>query len=420
MPEAYLYFEMGILVLLFILSAFFSGSETAYLSVSRAKVRKLAKEGDSRAIVLERLLHTPNRVIITILIGNNLVNILAASIATSIAIQVFGSTGVGIATGAVTLVVLLFGEITPKSYSATNAERVALLVAKPIYLLMKLLTPVVAVLSRFAKFVVSTFGGEVRLGPFITEEELKMLVEVGEELGAIEKEEKEMISGIFEFDKMDVKDIMVPRIDMKCIEANSSIEDAKKLILETGHSRIPVYEGSVDNIIGILYAKDLLRFLNSGEKPETLHSILRPAYFVPESKKLNELLSEFQRLKVQIAIVVDEYGGTAGMVTLEDVLEEIVGEIEDEYDVGEAEEFRMVDENQAVVDARMSIHDVNERLSLSLPEDRVDTIGGLLFNMLGRIPVQGDEVEVDGVVLRVESMRGRRIMKVRVIKKREA
>ncbi len=420
MPEAYLYFEMGILVLLFILSAFFSGSETAYLSVSRAKVRKLAKEGDSRAIVLEKLLHTPNRVIITILIGNNLVNILAASIATSIAIQVFGSTGVGIATGAVTLVVLLFGEITPKSYSATNAERVALLVAKPIYLLMKLLTPVVVVLSRFAKFVVSTFGGEVRLGPFITEEELKMLVEVGEELGAIEKEEKEMISGIFEFDKMDVKDIMVPRIDMKCIEANSSIEDAKKLILETGHSRIPVYEGSVDNIIGILYAKDLLRFLNSGEKPETLHSILRPAYFVPESKKLNELLSEFQRLKVQIAIVVDEYGGTAGMVTLEDVLEEIVGEIEDEYDVGEAEEFRMVDENQAVVDARMSIHDVNERLSLSLPEDRVDTIGGLLFNMLGRIPVQGDEVEVDGVVLRVESMRGRRIMKVRVIKKREA
>ncbi len=420
MPEAYLYFEMGILVLLFILSAFFSGSETAYLSVSRAKVRKLAKEGDSRAIVLERLLHTPNRVIITILIGNNLVNILAASIATSIAIQVFGSTGVGIATGAVTLVVLLFGEITPKSYSATNAERVALLVAKPIYVLMKLLTPVVAVLSRFARFVVSTFGGEVRLGPFITEEELKMLVEVGEELGAIEKEEKEMISGIFEFDKMDVKDIMVPRIDMKCIEANSSIEDAKKLILETGHSRIPVYEGSVDNIIGILYAKDLLRFLNSGEKPETLHGILRPAYFVPESKKLNELLSEFQRLKVQIAIVVDEYGGTAGMVTLEDVLEEIVGEIEDEYDVGEAEEFRMVDENQAVVDARMSIHDVNERLSLSLPEDRVDTIGGLLFNMLGRIPVQGDEVEVDGVVLRVESMRGRRIMKVRVIKKREA
>ncbi len=417
MPEAYLYFEMGVLALLFLLSAFFSGSETAYLSVSRARIRKLAREGDSRAKVLDKLLEMPNRVIITILIGNNLVNILAASIATSIAIKAFGSTGVGIATGAVTLVVLLFGEITPKSYSATNAERVALLVAKPIYVLMKLLTPVVLVLSRFAKFIVSAFGGEVRLGPFITEEELKMLVEVGEELGAIEKEEKEMISGIFDFDKMDVKDIMVPRIDMKCIEANSSIEDAKKLILETGHSRIPVYEGNVDNIIGILYAKDLLKFLNSGEKPETLHGILRPAHFVPESKKLNELLNEFQRLKVQIAIVVDEYGGTAGMVTLEDVLEEIVGEIKDEYDVAEGEEFTMIDENQAVVDARVSIHEVNEKLMLSLPEDRVDTIGGLLFNLLGRIPVQGEEVEVDGVVLRVESMRGRRIMKVRVIKK---
>lgn len=417
MPEALWYGEIVSLAVLFLLSAFFSGSETAYLAVSRAKIRKLAKDGDPRAQVLLHLIEHPNRVIVTILVGNNLVNITAASLATSLAIEAFGSKGIGIATGVVTLIVLIFGEITPKSYSATNAEKVALFVARPIYLLMKLLAPLVLLLSKFAKLLVKSFGGEVKLGPFITEEELKMLVEVGEEVGAIEKEEKEMISGIFEFGDTDVKEIMVPRIDMKCIEAGESIETARKLILETGHSRIPVYEGSIDNIIGILYAKDLLKYLNSkGAKPKSLREIIRPAYFVPETKKLDDLLREFQQNRVQIAIVVDEYGGTAGMVTLEDILEEIVGEIKDEYDIAEEEPLERIDEKQAIVDARMSIHDVNEALDINLPEEEFDTIGGLVFNTIGRIPSPGDEVEIDGVKLRVEKMRGRRIMKVRVIR----
>jgi gliding motility-associated protein GldE len=417
-PEALWYGEIVSLAVLFLLSAFFSGSETAYLAVSRAKIRKLAKDGDPRAQVLLHLIEHPNRVIVTILVGNNLVNITAASLATSLAIEAFGSKGIGIATGVVTLIVLIFGEITPKSYSATNAEKVALFVARPIYLLMKLLAPLVLLLSKFAKLLVKSFGGEVKLGPFITEEELKMLVEVGEEVGAIEKEEKEMISGIFEFGDTDVKEIMVPRIDMKCIEAGESIETARKLILETGHSRIPVYEGSIDNIIGILYAKDLLKYLNSkGAKPKSLREIIRPAYFVPETKKLDDLLREFQQNRVQIAIVVDEYGGTAGMVTLEDILEEIVGEIKDEYDIAEEEPLERIDEKQVIVDARMSIHDVNEALDINLPEEEFDTIGGLVFNTIGRIPSPGDEVEIDGVKLRVEKMRGRRIMKVRVIRK---
>ncbi|NOZ58301.1 MAG: HlyC/CorC family transporter [Euryarchaeota archaeon] len=417
MPEASLYLEIASLALLFLLSAFFSGSETAYLAVSRAKVKKLAKEGDPRAETLLYLIEHPNRVLVTILVGNNLVNITAAALATSLAISAFGSKGVGIATGVVTLVVLIFGEITPKSFAATNAERVALFIARPIYFLMKLLSPIVLLLSKFAKLLVKSFGGEVRLGPFITEEELKMLVEVGEELGAIEKEEKEMITGIFEFGETDVREVMVPRIDMKCIPADASIEEARKLILETGHSRIPVYEGSIDNIIGILYAKDLLRYLNSKAKPRSLREILRPAYFVPETKKLDDLLREFQQNRVHVAIVVDEYGGTAGMVTLEDIIEEIVGEIKDEYDHAEEEPLERIDENQAVVDARMSIHDVNEALEISLPEDEFDTIGGLLFNTIGRIPSPGDEVEFEDAKLKVEKMRGRRIMKVRVVKK---
>ncbi|WP_457556067.1 hemolysin family protein [Candidatus Pyrohabitans sp.] len=419
MPEALLYLEIASLALLFLLSAFFSGSETAYLAVSRAKVKKLAKEGDPRAETLLYLVEHPNRVLVTILVGNNLVNITAASLATSLAINAFGSKGVGIATGVVTLIVLLFGEITPKSFAATNAERVALLIARPIYFLMKLLSPLVLLLSKFAKLLVKSFGGEVRLGPFITEEELKMLVEVGEELGAIEKEEKEMISGIFEFGETDVREVMVPRIDMKCIPANESIESARRLILETGHSRIPVYEGSIDNIIGVLYAKDLLKYLNAeSKKPESLREIVRPAYFVPETKKLDDLLREFQQNRIHMAIVVDEYGGTAGMVTLEDILEEIVGEIKDEYDLAEEEPLERINEREVVVDARMSIHDVNEALNIALPEEEFDTVGGLLFNTLGRIPSPGDEVEFEDAKLRVEKMRGRRIMKVRVILKK--
>ncbi len=414
MPQDALLMDIILLLILLLLSGFFSASETAFISLRRPKIKKLASQGDVRAETILKLLKMPNRVISTILVGNNIVNISASAIATSMAIKYFGSTGVGIATGIVTFYVLLFGEIVPKSYAAYNAEKYCLLAAKPILALVTLLNPAVVLLTFISKRIVKFFGGEVTFGHYLTEEDLKLMVEVSEEEGFIEKEEREMISSVFEFGETTVREIMVPRVDMKCLSVDESYEDARKLILKTGHSRIPVYEDNIDNIVGILYAKDLLKYMNGREKVK-LVDILREPLFIPENKKLDDLLREFQVKKIQIAIVVDEYGGTAGMVTIEDLLEELVGEIMDEYDREEAPIVE-INEKEAIVDARMNIKDVNEILKLNLDYSEFDTIGGLVFNTIGEIPKVGDEIKVENATLRVEKMRGRRILKVRVIK----
>jgi gliding motility-associated protein GldE len=411
-PSTLILSEIALLALLILLSGFFSGSEIALFSTNRVKIRKLAEEGDRNAKVLEELLSRPNRLLTAILVGNNLVNIGAAAIATSLAIQFFGSKGVGLATGVMTLLVLIFGEITPKGVATRNSERISLLVARPIAMLVKLLYPVVKVLVFITKPIVTAFGGKSNI-PFVTEEEIKMLVEVGEKEGIIEKEEKEMIKGIFEFGETTAKEVMVPRIDMKCISADATLDDGIKLALETGHSRFPVFEESVDNIIGILYTKDILRYLD--KRKLKLRQITRPAYYVPETKKLDELLEEMQEKKTQIAIVVDEYGGTAGLVTLEDIIEEIVGEIWEEHEVIERP-IQKIDDNSAIVLAKASIEDVNEELGINLPEEEFETIGGLIFNALGKIPTIGEAVEINGVSLIVEKMRGRRISLVKVVK----
>jgi gliding motility-associated protein GldE len=411
-PSTLILSEIALLALLILLSGFFSGSEIALFSTNRVKIRKLAEEGDRNARVLEELLSRPNRLLTAILVGNNLVNIGAAAIATSLAIQFFGSKGVGLATGVMTLLVLIFGEITPKGVATRNSERISLLVARPIATLVKLLYPIVKVLVFITKPIVTAFGGKSNI-PFVTEEEIKMLVEVGEKEGVIEKEEKEMIKGIFEFGETTAKEVMVPRIDMKCISADATIEDGIKLALETGHSRFPVFEESVDNIIGILYTKDILRYLD--KRKLKLRQIIRPAYYVPETKKLDELLEEMQEKKTQIAIVVDEYGGTAGLVTLEDIIEEIVGEIWEEHEVIERP-IQKIDDTSAIVLAKASIEDVNEELGINLPEEEFETIGGLIFNALGKIPTIGEAVEINGVSLIVEKMRGRRISLVKVVK----
>lgn len=411
MPQR-VFVELAGLVVLLIFSAFFSASETAFVSVKRHRIKKLASQ-DKRAKRLLGLFENPNRVIASILVGNNIVNISASAIAAGLAIEYFGSYGIGIATGIVTLYILLFGEIIPKSYAAYNAEKFLLAFGRGVVLFVKILSPLVVIFTVISKRIVRSFGGEVTFGRDITQEDLKAMVEVGEEEGIIEKEEKEIIASVFEFGETTVREIMVPRVDMKCISIDASLEEARELIIKTGHSRIPVYEGSIDNIVGILHAKDLLKY---NHHEISLRDIIREPLFIPENKKLDDLLKEFREKKIQIAIVVDEYGGTAGMVTIEDILEELVGEIMDEFDVEEASLLKL-DENQSIVDARMTIKDVNEALELDLPEEEVDTIGGLVFNLLGRVPKVGDRVELPGAILQVERMRGRRILKVRIIKK---
>jgi CBS domain containing-hemolysin-like protein len=402
------------LILLVFLSGFFSGSETALVSVNRIRLKKLAEEGKAEAAMVEKLLDQPNKLLATILVGNNLVNIAAASIATSMAISYFGSRGVGIATGIMTFLILVFGEVTPKSYAIQNAEKISLRIVRPMNFLVSVLYPLVRLLIALTKPVITRLSGEMHLTPYITEEEIKMLVEVGEREGVIEKGEKEMIHGVFKFGDMEAKEVMVPRIDMECLNINDTLQKAIDNVINTGHSRFPVYEKNIDNIVGVLNSKDLFG------KPleESIRDLVRPAYYIPESKKLDEILREMQERKTQIAIVVDEYGGTLGLVTLEDILEEIVGEIMDEYDIEEPE-VQIVDEGVAIVDAKADIEDLNEALGIDLPAEDFETVGGLIFNVLGRIPKPGDQVKINGNTMVVETMRGRRIAKIRVIKSKE-
>ncbi len=416
MPETWILVQLIILVVLLFISGFFSGSETALISVNKIRIRKLAEEGDKRAKRVNKLLERPNRLLATILVGNNLVNIFAAAIATSVAMGFFGNAGIGIATGILTLILLIFGEITPKGFATRNSLRMSLVVSGPIEILVKILYPLVKVITFITNKIIRFLGGEAKtIAPFVTEEEIKMLMDVGEKEGVIEKDEREMIKGIFEFGDKEVKEIMVPRIDVKSFDKNVTIKDALDEILKTGYSRTPVFDGSIDNIIGILYTKDLLGYVKEGKLDMKIGDIIRPTYYVPETKELGDLLKDMQKKKIHMAIVVDEYGGTEGIVTMEDMLEEIVGEILDEYDV-EEEGIRILDDRTAIVDSRTDIDDINEVMDLNLPPEEFETVGGLVFNTIGKIPVIGDRININGITLVVEKLRGRRISKVRIIK----
>jgi len=415
-------------VILLVLSAFSSASETALASVSHIRVKRMLEEKTKGAETLNNLLAHPSRFLAAILILNNLVNIAAASLATVLAVRYFEYLGLrlyagyitGISTGIVTFLVLVYGEITPKTYAAQNAEKVSLLVARPVSFLVTILFPVARVFIAIANFFTKLLGGKtMREGPFLTEEEMKTMVTVGEEEGVIEEEEKEMIHSIFEFGDTIVKEVMVPRMDMVCVENTASAEDVLGIITKEGFSRIPVYEESIDNIIGIVYAKDLLMVDKSGKEKMTISvkTLMRPAYYIPETKKVNELLRELQKKRQHMAIVVDEYGGTAGLVTIEDLLEEIVGEIFDEYDLEEVL-IEEVDENNVRVDARVNLDKINEFLEMALPEEyEFETIGGFVYSLVGKIPMAGEKIEYDNLIFTVEKLVGRRISKILITKK---
>ena len=402
--------EYILLVILFILSGFFSGSEVALISVNKFRIKKLAEEGNKNAKIVDKLLENPQRFLTTILVGNNLVNIAAASIATDLAIKTFGNLGVGIATGVVTITILIFGEIIPKNLAISNSEKFSLFVARPLYFFEKIFF----LLSVLLSGVVRIMPSSQRRTPLLTEEEIKTIIEYGAREGVIEKEEKEIIKSVFKFGDTDVKEIMVPRIDIVAIEADKTVEEALDLILKTGHSKIPVYEGNIDNIIGMIYVKDVLQHVKEGKNPK-VKDITRKVLFVPESKKIDDLLREMQESKIHMAIVVDEYGGVSGLVTLEDIIEEIVGEIEDEFDREEKKIIKL-SENEAIVDARLSISDVEEALNIKLPKGEYDTIAGLILDILEKIPNVGEKVVVNDIELTVEKMVGRRIYRVRIKK----
>jgi putative hemolysin len=408
------YLQVLLFIILLVLSAFFSGSEVALISITRAKVRTLVNEGRRGASALATLKENPNRFIITILIGNNIVNIAAAAIATAIAISVFGDIGVGIATGVVVILLLVFGEISPKLYANRHAEAIALRSAPVILFLSRVFSPIIWAIDRLSHRMMPP-GGNAE--PSVTEEEIKEWIDVGKEEGTIEQEEREMLYSVLEFGDTTAREIMTPRVDVAVMEDTSTIDDAVRIFHENGFSRIPVYHEHADNILGVLNVKDIFAAIASGKKETPITEIMYDPYFVPESKKIDEILKELQVRKVQIAIVLDEYSSFVGIVTVEDILEELVGDILDEFD-REEPDIQKIHEDVYLVDAQMWVEDLNDELDISLPiHESYETIGGLLIERLGHIPHPGESVFIheSHTSLVVTQMLGRRVVKVKLI-----
>jgi putative hemolysin len=407
--------EIVIIVIALILAATAASAETSLTSISRVRLRQLVEQKNRRAILIERLHRDPNAYLSTVLIVNTVAIIVASSAATLLALHLYHEqVAEWLVSLILSLVVLIACEITPKTLALQRAERVALRLAPLVAGATIVMRPVVYVLTAVTRLILRILGGKAEVrGPFVTEEELKMLVTVGEEEGVIEEEEREMSHGIFEMGDMSVRELMVPRTDLVAIEVNEPVEKAVDLVTKHGHTRIPVYEGNLDHIVGVLYAKDLLRAVVRGEK-KTLRDIARKPYFTPESNKVQDVLRDLRKNRVHMAIVVDEYGGTAGAVTIEDILEEIVGPIHDEYDIGEEDEIQFINPNEVVLDGRVSVDDVNELLKLSLAADNYDSIGGFVLNQLGATPKVGATLKLGNAELRVEAVQGSRIKKVRI------
>ena len=405
-----------VLVIALALAAISAAAETALTSVSRIKIRNLAEEGDARAKRILRLLEKPQEFLSTILVVSNVSVIVASTMATLLAINLFANLGEVISTVVLSLIVLVFCEITPKTAAVQAPEAWARALAGPIEGMSKVLRPVIIALTWITGGIVRLLGVQnIRRGPFVTEEELRLLVEVGEEEGVLEEEEREMIHNVFELSDTAVREVMVPRIDMVTVEADDGVDEAISIIVQGGQSRIPVYDGSIDNIIGVLYAKDLLRIFASDQRPNAVRYLVRPAYFVPESKRLDDLLRELQQQRVHMAIVVDEYGAVAGLVTIEDLVEEIIGDIQDEYDK-EEQLFERLSDNEFIVDAKIGLDDFNELVDAELTGEGYETLGGFVYTQLDKIPTVGDIVTHENLTITVLGTKGRRVTKVKVVR----
>jgi putative hemolysin len=430
------FFELLIIGMLILLNGVFVAAEIALVTLRRSRLQQLTEEGNEGARRVTRLIERPSRFLAVIQLGITFIGFLAAAFAgASVAGPVAGAIrsvaplagsadviALLVVTLAVSLVTIVFGELVPKTLALAHAEAYALLLARPIEWLARLLAPVVWALEAVTQRITRLLGVTGRAEERITSEELRILVERGGEQGAIEAEEEQMIGAVLELGQQHVHEVMVPRIDIVSLPMGASLTEIVDTIVREGHSRIPVYDTSIDDIVGILYAKDLLPYLVGEDDPPPIRSLVRTPLFVPESMLVDDLLHSFQRRKVHIAVVLDEYGGTAGLVTIEDLIEEIVGEIQDEYDEEEPLIVALTDD-EARVDGRTSVDDLVEHFDTSLDgedNDQYDTVGGLIYHLIGGVPRVGDSVEVDGLRLTVETTDGRRVGKVLVVRQRQA
>ncbi len=400
--------QLVIIVICLGLSAFFSSAETAFMSVNRIRLRSLIDEGNKRAVIVTYILDNSSKMLSAILIGNNIVNISVSAIVTTFTIDVFGSYATGIATGLLTLLVLLFGEITPKTAATIKAEPLALFYAPIIKFLMTVLTPVIIVVDFLAKIVLKLLRiNKNDANTQITEEELRTFVKVSHEAGVIESDEKQIINNLFDFGDSKAKDVMIPKIDMTVADVDSTYQQIIALFRDTQYTRIPIYQDNPDNVIGILNIKDLI--LAPVEKAFSIKNVIREPFFTYEQKNTSDLFKEMQQSSHSIAIVLDEYGATTGMITTEDLLEEIVGDIRDEYDADEGNAFIKLSNNTYRTDASYKLDDINEAIGVALHSEDNDSIGGYIIEKLDRIPAKGERFTIDNIEFMIERASSTRI-----------
>ncbi len=410
--------QIILLIILIILSGFFSSAETAFTAVNRLKLRQFAEEGNKKASLAIKLIGNPSKLISTLLIGNNIVNITASALATLIAIDNFGYGATAVATSILTIVVIIFGEITPKSFAAQYPEQVSMAYAKAVTILMMILTPLIVIFYSISSFIIKLLGGNINQDhPLITEEELKTMMDVGSEEGVFEDQEKEMLFNVFEFGDLQVKDVMVQRVDICAIYVNSSLEEVKETVKGEQFSRFPVYGEDIDDIVGILNVKDLLFLTNQDKEDFVLKNYIREPYYAYEFKRITELFNELKRKHTHISIILDEYGGTVGIATIEDLLEEIVGEIEDEYDEIKDTNIEVIKPNEYIVSGSYRIDELNDYLDIHIESEEFDSIGGYLIGILGNFPHNGQVIEYQGITFIVDEVDKNRIKKIRMIMK---
>ena len=406
--------QLILLVILLVMSGFFSMSETALMALSKIRIRHMVDEGVKGAKLVERLSEDPSKLLGAILIGNNIVNIGASALATSIAVKAIGESGVGLVTIIMTILVLIFGEITPKSIAKQKSEEVALKVSKPINLVVKLFKPFIYVFTAISGVFIKILGGDPKATePFITEEELKTMVGVSEEEGVLENVEKEMIFNVFGFADAQVKDVMVQRVDVVAVDINATYDEVINIIKVEQFSRIPVYNQNIDDVIGILNVKDLI-IASQNEENFKVSDYMRDPYYTFEFKKVTELFKEMKKSRNHMAVVLDEYGGNVGIVTIEDLIEEVVGEIEDEYDDEQDSDIIVIKEDEYIVDGSARLDHIGDLIGVSMESEEFDSIGGLIIGELGRFPERNEEVKVNSIRFVVEEIDKNRIKKVRI------
>lgn len=406
--------QLVILVILIALSSFFSAAETALMSLNKIRIRHLVDENIKGAKLLEKLTNDPNKLLGSILIGNNIVNIGASALASSLAMKLFGDSGVALATGVMTVLVLIFGEITPKTIAKQKSEQISLRIIKIINIVVKVLTPLVFVFTQISQVFIKLLGAEPDVNEsFITQEELKTMVGVSEEEGVLEEEEKEMIFNVFEFGDLQVKDVMIQRVDIVAVNVDVTYDEILDVIKQEQFSRIPVYNETIDDIVGVLNIKDLLFISEEEKKNFDIKKFMRDPFYTFEFKKVMELFAEMKKSRNHISIVLDEYGGTVGIATIEDLVEEVVGEIEDEYDQ-EEKEIQCINEKEYMLEGSTRLHDIKDIIGLDLESDEFDSIGGLIIGELGRFPEEKEKVTYNNIKFIVEEVDKNRIKKVRM------